>query len=81
MSRESEMLVLLWGILGQRAPSLSKAIDSAVVGAVRAMDRDQLEDLVSDEFVAHGLGDGDEPTEYGRRVENLLDWALRDFRS
>lgn len=66
---------LLRDIVSRRAPHLSESLDR---GALDALGRDQISDALVDEFLEN-LQPDDEPTTYGKRVDELMgSFALAD---
>lgn len=63
---------------------IKKVIDNQYRDALSLLDRlkeghadkddlDLLVDIVSDDFSRNGLDDNDEPNDYGRKIESLID--------
>lgn len=59
--------------MAQRSPWLLPLVKSLGKTPLTTEQREALRGVVSDEFVGAGLGADDEPTEYGLRLEHLLD--------
>ena len=74
----TEDLRLLREILEIRAPGRVRELLALVLaGTLTHADRAQLCELIGAEFAATGLGADSEPTQRGRRLEDLLDTINR----
>ena len=68
-----EESALLLRIIGHRAPVLQQVAMTAGTALLSARDCQALREVLVSEFCARGLGAGDEPNDYGRKIEDLID--------
>lgn len=69
---------LLSKVIWQRNPSLMPLVHSLGKAPLTQEEREQLRDVLADEFVEHGLQPDDEPNEWGVKVDDLIG-RLMDF--
>lgn len=65
--------IVLKEILLKRTPNLAGLIDENENAQLNAEHRDELRELVTDEFCATGLRDDYEPNERGLLLEEIID--------
>ena len=70
---QKEQEGLLREVLQRHAPDLLALLDSPDPLKLNENQRDQLRQLVTDEFCATGLGENDEPNKRGLSLEYLID--------
>ena len=72
--RRKDKIELIKKILQKRNPMLFQHIEDATsIQKVSEKIRRHIIEVMSDELCEHGLGADSEPTEYGLRIEELID--------
>lgn len=64
-------------VVRKRDPNLLPSVVQAPLPADNASVNEHLRELVLAELVEEGLGPDDEPSDYGRRLEAVIDWLGR----
>ncbi len=68
-----EDMGLLRGVVAARRPDLLPLLDKLGVELLTETEREDLREVVSDEFMVAGLRSDDEPNAYGLRLERLIE--------
>ena len=63
---------LLREVLDRRAPRLLPIVERD--GPISSDERERLRSIIADELVEHGLDGNDEHNEYGRALEDVIDF-------
>ena len=64
---------LLREVVTRRSPASLQLLDALAERRLSDDERKGLRHLVLDDFVERGLGENDEPNDYGHRMERLID--------
>jgi len=67
-----EELALIRSTIQKRQPNLLPLLDLIGKQPLTEDQREALQNALLDEFLGTGLKDGDEPTEYGRQLDDLI---------
>ena len=60
-------------VVSRRSPTSLPLLDALAERRLSDDEREELRQIVMDDFVARGLREDDEPNEYGHRMERIID--------
>jgi hypothetical protein len=64
---------LLREVISRRSPTSLPRLDALAERRLSDDEREELRQIVMDDFVERGLGEDDEPNAYGHQMERLID--------
>lgn len=73
--RSETELMSIEAIIRKSAPDLLEVLHELRAGRIDAGGRQRLRQALLDEFLRHGLDEGDEPNWYGIKIEGLIDFV------